>query len=213
MFIFTLSHNVQVLKCCATLLCILNEIANRLTRDGSVQGFVGPEPFLGGFRQNIGRKIKCWMEHQHLVLFCVPCCTQRQAWELTSGPDLATRAQLLSFIRTRSRVVIGLLTGHNTLRRHLYIMGLSNSPTCRKCGMGRKPQSTFCVSVRPSLWSSGQSFWLRIQRSWVRSPVLPDFLSNSGSGTGSTQPREPRGVNWGATWIKEVAAPGLENRD
>ena len=26
----------------------------------------------------------------------------------------------------------------------------------------------------------------------------------------STQPRE---VNWGATWMKKVAAPGLENRD
>ena len=43
-------------------------------------------------------------------------------------------------------------------------------------------------SVR--LWSSGQSFWLQIQRSRVRSPALPDFLSSSGSGTGSTQPRE-----------------------
>ena len=44
---------------------------------------------------------------------------------------------------------------------------------------------------RPPLWSSGQSFWLQIQRSRVRSPALPDFLSSSGSGTGSTQPREP----------------------
>ena len=43
---------------------------------------------------------------------------------------------------------------------------------------------------RPPLWSSGQSFWLQIQRSRVRSPALPDFLSSSGSGTGSTQPRE-----------------------
>ena len=43
---------------------------------------------------------------------------------------------------------------------------------------------------RPPLWSSGQSFWLQIQRSQVRSPALPDFLSSSGSGTGSTQPRE-----------------------
>ena len=39
------------------------------------------------------------------------------------------------------------------------------------------------------------------------------FLSSSRSGTGSTQPREPPEVNWGATWIKKkVAAPGLENR-
>jgi len=29
----------------------------------------------------------------------------------------------------------------------------------------------------------------------VRSPALPDFLSSIGSGTGSTQPREPREVN------------------
>jgi len=65
----------------------------------------------------------------------------------------------------------------------------------------------------PPLWSSGQSFWLQVQRSRVRSPALPDFLSSSGSGTGSTRPREPREVNWGATWMKKVAAPGLENRD
>ena len=42
----------------------------------------------------------------------------------------------------------------------------------------------------PPLWSSGQSFWLQIQRSRVLFPALPDFLSSSGSGTGSTQPRE-----------------------
>jgi len=64
--------------------------------------------------------------------------------------------------------------------------------------------------LRPPLWSSGQSFWLQIQRSRVRFPALPDFLSSCWSGTGSTQPRE---INWGATWIKKVAAPGLDNRD
>ena len=45
------------------------------------------------------------------------------------------------------------------------------------------------LSWGPPLWSSGQSFWLQIQRSRVRFPALPDFLSSSGSGTGSTQPR------------------------
>ena len=41
---------------------------------------------------------------------------------------------LLSFNKTQSRVVNGLLTGHSTLRIHLYIIGLSNNPFCRKCG-------------------------------------------------------------------------------
>jgi len=96
-----------------------NEIADMLAKDGSVRRFVGPEPFLGVTRQYIRRKMKGWMEKQYLVLWRGPCSTQRQARELISGPDLATRARLLSFNRTQFRVVIGLLTGHNTLSRHL----------------------------------------------------------------------------------------------
>jgi hypothetical protein len=42
------------------------------------------------------------------------------------------------------------------------------------------------------LWSSGQSSWLLTQRSRVRFPAQPDFLSSNGSGTGSTQPREDK---------------------
>jgi hypothetical protein len=114
-----------------------NEIADKLARGGSDQRFVGPEPFLGFSRRKI-RKIKLWMENQHLVLWRGPCSIQREARELISGPELATWAWLLSFNGTQSRVVIGLLTGHNTLRRHLYIMGLSNNPTCRKCGTEEK---------------------------------------------------------------------------
>jgi hypothetical protein len=49
---------------------------------------------------------------------------------------------------------------------------------------------------------------LLTQRSWVRFPVLPNFLRSSGSGTGSTQPREDK---WGATW-KKSSGSGQENR-
>jgi len=52
-----------------------------------------------------------------------------------------------------------------TLRRHLYIMGLSNNPICRKCVLRRKPQSTFCVGARPWLHSDIHiwvpPFWTR----------------------------------------------------
>jgi hypothetical protein len=111
-----------------------HEIAHKLARDGSAQRLVGPEPVLGVSGQNIRRKMKRWMDKQHLALWRGPCSTQRQARELISGPEPATGARILSFNRTQSRVVIGLLTGHNNLRRHLHIMGLGNDPICRKCG-------------------------------------------------------------------------------
>jgi hypothetical protein len=32
-------------------------------------------------------------------------------------------------------VVAGILIGHNTLRRHFHLLGLVDSPMCRRCGM------------------------------------------------------------------------------
>ena len=68
-----------------------NEIADELARSGSVQRFVGPEPFLGISRQNTRRKMKRWMEKQHLALLRGSSSKQRQAREMISGPNLATR--------------------------------------------------------------------------------------------------------------------------
>jgi len=44
----------------------------------------------------------------------------------------------MTFNSFQSRVVTGLLTDHNTLRRHLYLPGLLDSPLCRKCGVGEE---------------------------------------------------------------------------
>ena len=96
------------------------------------------------------------------------------------------------------------------LKITFYVYGKCTSKINRRYDNKKKTFLSRSTTFRPPLWSSGQSFWLQIQRSRLRSPALPDFLSSSGSGTGSTQPRE---VNWGATWMQKVAAPGLENRD
>jgi hypothetical protein len=117
----------------------------------------------GQFRYTVIQTANTYCHHMYTIphylpplilyyLWCGPCSTRRQARELISGPNLATRARLLSFNRTQTRVVIGLLTGHNTLRRHSYVMGPSDNPTCRKCGIEEASVPHF-VSVRLQLHS------------------------------------------------------------
>jgi hypothetical protein len=63
----------------------------------------------------------------------------------------------------------------------------------RKFLPGLEPTASFYLFIYisgPPPWSSGQSFWLQIQRSRVRFPALPQLLRSMVSGTGSTQPRE-----------------------
>ena len=88
---------------------------------------------MGASRQNI-RKIKRWLDNQQWARWQGLGSTQRQARELISVPGPSANTRLLSFNRAQSRVVIDLLTGHNTLRRHLHLMGLNSLPLCR-CGV------------------------------------------------------------------------------
>jgi ribonuclease HI len=56
-----------------------NEIADVLTREGSVHHFVGTELALGASRQSIKRKIQCWLDEQHVTLWQGLTGTQSQA--------------------------------------------------------------------------------------------------------------------------------------
>ena len=105
-----------------------NENADELPEEGTVDQFAGPELALEVSRQNIRKNIKRWMDKQHMAMWCGLVTTQRQAQKFISGPNPTAKTRLLSFNRTQSRVSTGLLTGHNTLRRHLHIMGPNNSP-------------------------------------------------------------------------------------
>jgi hypothetical protein len=100
-------------------------------------------------KESYKTKILCWLERQHLIQWQGLVGTLRQARELILGPHIAANTMLMSFNRAQSRVVIGLLTGNNTLRRHLHIMGLMDSPCVGNVGLERKPQPMCCVSVKP----------------------------------------------------------------
>jgi hypothetical protein len=69
--------------------------------------------------QKIKDKIERWMDNQRLVTWRGHCSIQTQAWELISGPKLATKARLLFLKWTQYRVVIGLVAGRNILIIHL----------------------------------------------------------------------------------------------
>ena len=111
-----------------------NEIADELARGGCVLGFLGPEPAVGVSRQDMRRRIIPWLINEHWVRWRGLGDIRRQARELISGPCLGAKARFLSFNRTQSRVVTGFLTGHNTPRRHLHLLGLLDTPLCRRCG-------------------------------------------------------------------------------
>jgi len=70
--------------------------------------------------------------------------TQRQPGKLILGLSPSAKTRLLSLNRTQSRAVIGLLTGHNTLRRHLHLIRLI-VPYVGGVGWRIKPWSAFFV--------------------------------------------------------------------
>ena len=123
------------------------------------------------------------------------------------GSESRNLARFITCVRMQHKIKwVNLFLVKLIFGRHIYVFTVSGFKFRWRVLEGKSRRFRF---KRPPLWSSGQSFWLQIQRSRVRFPELPDFLNSSGSGTGSTQPRE---VNWGATWIKSSGS-GLENRD
>ncbi|VEN58452.1 unnamed protein product [Callosobruchus maculatus] len=58
----------------------------------------------------------------------------RQARELLAGPAERIGRFCLSLDRSNLRLLVGLLTGHNTFRRHLFVTRVVNDPTCTWCG-------------------------------------------------------------------------------
>ena len=75
----------------------------------------------------------------------------------------------MTFNRTQSRVVTGLLTGHNTLRRHLYLLELLDSHLCRKCGVEEETSAHIlreCEALASLRHAYLDSFFLEPEDIW-----------------------------------------------
>lgn len=109
-----------------------NECADELARIGSGAAFTGPEPVLGISSATIRDVVfNVFRRKQHYDWR--NSVGQRQAKELNTDCPSLRQKELMKLHRNGLRKVIGLLTGHCTLRRHLSIMGVSDNPFCRGC--------------------------------------------------------------------------------
>ena len=109
-----------------------NEEADRLAREASQLPYIGPEPALGISPRAVRTSLRSW-ERQQLLLTWNNAPDCRQAKQLIPGIRVNLTQQLLALSRRQLRLVVGMLTGHNCLNRHLHIMGVVDDPTCPMC--------------------------------------------------------------------------------
>lgn len=115
-----------------------NEVADRLANDGASAPFVGPSPFCGVSRAQANYAIMSWARERHSKRWAELPLLRVSKLSLSS-PSVKVASELLRLGRSELRLVVGLITGHGHLRKHLSRMGIyTGDPVCRKCGISEE---------------------------------------------------------------------------
>jgi hypothetical protein len=126
------------------------------------------------FEPNYLINVRVSVRHLYGLEGALKNCWDTQMAPWISGPSPSTKTKFLSFNRTQSRVVIGLLTGHNTLKSIFTSWGWPTSPYIGGVEQRRKPQTIFCVSVK--LWlHSDTHIWAHF--SWTQRILSPSLVA------------------------------------
>ena len=109
-----------------------NEVADRLAKRGSQMEILGPEPSVPIQSSQLKKIVEEWCrtEHQKEWSKRTDC---RQTKMLLPDVKHNMGKSLLNMPINQSRIATQILTGHANLRRHLYLMGMEDSPICEKC--------------------------------------------------------------------------------
>ena len=103
--------------------------------------YVGPEPALGLSLANITHGISQWSVQEQNRRRNIKSCRQAKQFMQVVNIRLTQYAVRLS--RKDLRLLVGLLTGHNTLNRHLTLLRIMDDPLCPLVKKRKKPA---CVS-------------------------------------------------------------------
>ena len=109
-----------------------NEKSDELAREGASTQLTGPTPAIKVSFAGLSRIITSWKKRTFI-----------KSWTSHAQADQSRRCiiisnknskYLLSLSRCNIKRLTSVLTGHCTLNKHLYTIGLHHSPICDKCG-------------------------------------------------------------------------------
>jgi hypothetical protein len=109
-----------------------SETADQLARTESEHPFIGLEPACSISIVVAKKAVRDWTNTNH-----------KKHWESTTGlkqakgriqgPISRRTKNLLKLNRDQLRWVVGLFTGHCHLKGHIFKLGLTEDPTCKRC--------------------------------------------------------------------------------
>jgi hypothetical protein len=126
-----------------------NEEADGLVGVGSKSSFCGLESCLPVSKSLMTRMTKEWLPDNHLFYRnMVSGCRHFKVWIIRSCLKLARLLRNLP--STKLGDLIGLITGHVRLNKHLHRMGLFSDSTCAACSIEEESPLPF-ICVCPTL--------------------------------------------------------------
>ena len=109
-----------------------NEVADRLAKLAVKTTTFGPEPIKPVSDTAIKAGIRTWSQKQHQQTWS-NSRNCRQTRMMLPNITSKTWAQINKLSRTNLKRITQMLTGHSTLRRHLFLMKMEDDPTCQNC--------------------------------------------------------------------------------
>jgi hypothetical protein len=120
-----------------------NDKADALAKERSANTFTGPELVFGITKATARRSISVWIKLQHQIHW-TNMAGHRQSKLMMGKPSQSLAADVLQLSRTQIRVVMGLMTDHCILRKHLHTMGIfKENPVCRL--INKEEETTFHI--------------------------------------------------------------------
>jgi hypothetical protein len=127
-----------------------NEKADQLTKLGADEPLLGPEPFCRITKKTARSAIDLWAQSKARVAW-THTPDQRHVKKMINKSLNKLTSSVLILLRNQMRLVVGQLTGHCHLRKHLHRLGIyiKTNQSAGNVVWGRKLPTTSSLNMRP----------------------------------------------------------------